>query len=356
MKIGIITWHFLDNYGSVLQAYSLCETIRKFGVEPAIINYRKDAKTNVLFGLLRRIRYGIPRRANNSETRKKRFNDFRKKHLNETKMFSSIEGLINENFSFNKYIAGSDQIWSPNRYDPVYFLDFVDSKEKYSYSPSVVIDNFSKDQKSNIKRMLNNFKKISVREPKGQKILHDIIDKNIVVTLDPTLLIAQSEWEKITTDNYKYNNYILCYFIGETKDYSKKVFEVAKETGKQIINISITNNHQYGDVILKNVGPRQFLELIKKADVVLTDSYHGVILSIGFNRDFIAFERFTSDDKINQNARIEHILNILDLTDHIYINNKKRLVYNTDYSRVNKILDREREKSLEYISEVIGVD
>lgn len=176
----ILTWHYLDNYGSVLQAYALQEIFRNNGMDIKFLNYRENAKTGILADLLRVMKYNFP--TNSSLTkRKQKFYKFRKKYLLETKMFNSIEALKNFKYHIDFIVCGSDQIWSSKRFNPVYFLDFIPDKniKKYAYAPSTIED-YKENQKKIIETSLKSFQKISVREALGISILKKITKKEVI--------------------------------------------------------------------------------------------------------------------------------------------------------------------------------
>ena len=348
-KVGLLTWHYLDNYGSVLQAYALKEVFNKLKCDVEFINYRKDAANNIFINVLRNVYYYLNIFAKDEIKRKRSFFLFRKKYFKETKLFSNIEQLKNFNFNYNLYVCGSDQIWASNRYDEAYYLTFTDGK-KMSYAPSLVFDSFTKENKVKIKEYLKSFFSISLREKKGIEILKTFTNYDYTEVLDPTLLLKNTDWNKlIKKERVKGKDYVLCYFIGDDDKYRESVQKFSKDNNLKIKNIQLVDIHNFGEGNKKDASPVEFLELIRNAKYVLTDSYHGVLFSLNYNKNFYAFKRFSNKSKDNQNGRIENILNICKLENRFIDIVDKMEFNNIDYTQINKILNKKRKESMEYI-------
>jgi len=349
-KVGLLTWHYLDNYGSVLQAYALKKTLQKMNCEVDFINYRKDAPNNFIVNTLRNIYYYTIFFVKEDKKRKRNFFFFRKNNFKETKLFSNVEQLKNYNFNYDFYICGSDQIWASNRFDEAYYFSFVNGK-KISYAPSLVFDNFTKEQKEKINSYLESFSYISLREKKGIDILKKFTNFDYQEVLDPTLLLKEKEWNKLIKNNKKNaDEYILCYCIGDDDKYRQKIKKIAKDNNLKIKNIHLVDIQNFGDENIKDASPEEFLKLIKNAKYILTDSYHGVLFSLIFNKEFFALKRFSNNSKENQNGRIENILTICKLDERfVDINDNFEFNKKIDYKKVNKIIENKREESIDYL-------
>lgn len=356
-KIGLITWHSLENYGSVLQTYALYTIIKENGYDVEIINYVKNAKKNIIYRLYRKIKINFKGKKNSYWYRSNRFLNFRKKYLKETILYNSLEQLIEISNDYDIYVCGSDQIWSPNRLDYAYFLKFTD-RSKIAYAPSIVIDEIKKDDLNEIRKNLNNFNYISVREKKGKEILKKIINKEIKVVLDPTLLLGKKDYEKILKNVPLNEPYLLCYLIGDRLEHRTLVKEISSKFNLKIVTLPFkTMDEDFGDIILKGIGPEEFLGLINNSKLVCTDSYHGMLLSIMLEKDFYEFPRFLDNDKISQNARVNEVIELLKLNDRLVDNINDISFERIDYSKVNKIKDEKRKESLNYLIKALkGVE
>ena len=355
----ILTWHYLDNYGSVLQAYALQEVLKEKGLKVKILNYRKGAKIGITADILRFIKYNLPTK-NLELSRKQKFYKFRKKYLSETKMLGSIEQLKKINFDDKFIICGSDQIWSSKNFNLAYFLNFTENSKvkKYSYAPST-IEPYNKIQIVQIKKALASFQKISVREEIGKEILSNITSQEIIEVLDPTVILTSKKWEfilkKETNKIKEYKDYVLCYFIGEDDKYKEITTKIKKiYKCQKIININIKNIHNFGDKIIKNASPIDFLNLIKNAKVIVSDSYHAILFSIIFNKEFYAIKRFEDNEKDNQNERIRNILSKIDCNNRFVYSNETELDNcQLSYKKINEKLEKYKKRSNDYLSSII---
>ncbi len=354
-QVGIITWHYPRHYGSVLQAYALQETIASIGYGVKIIDYRNIKK----YVLIRKLLIKCPSLLTVItsliyDKRTRNFIHFHNHFLKLTRLFTTQDDLKKSKEQFHVYICGSDQIWSANSLDPVYLLSFIksDNQKKIAYAPSVVIDDFTETQKEVFRKYINELDFISVREQKGAEIIKIITGREAEVVLDPTFLVTSKEWDRISIEPEIKKKYILCYFLGDNPVHRKIVLEVQKWYGCDILTLPVREkDKEFGTIINTTAGPREFLGLIKNSLFVCTDSFHGITLSINYGKQFYAFYRFSENDPISRNARIDHILQKLDLTSRILrevgdIHNAKEI----DYNGVLSTLQKERTNSLKYLS------
>lgn len=353
-KIGLLTWHFLDNYGSLYQSYAIYSYLKNLGYNVEFINYREGAVTNVIGKTLRFAKYNI---FPFLEKRKTHFYKFRKKHFNQTEIFSNYNDLKNYNFQYDGVICGSDQIWSAKIYNEVYFLEFLDdSIKRYSYAPSSVHDIFSEEQKIFIKNALSKFKYISTREEFGSKLISNICGREVETVLDPVFLLDINDWRKIEEKtNINSKNYLLVSYIGDDEKYEKISKKIQnKYNCDKIINVNIKDIHNFGNEILKDVSPGEFLTLIKNAKIVLTDSYHINLFSIIYNKEFFNIKRFEDDIKDNQNERVREILNKLDLKERLISYHLNEINFaKIDYIAVNEKLKKLKLESINYLNKIL---
>ena len=352
-KIGLITWHSLENYGSVLQTYALSTILNKNGYNVEVINYVKGAKKGAIYKIYRGLKFHFKGKKNSYWHRTNQFLNFRKKYLHETKLYNSIGELRKYCDKYDIFICGSDQIWTPNRLDTAYFLEFT-NKPKISYAPSIVIDDIKKGDFIKIKSLLNEFSFISVREKKGEKILSKIIDKEIKVVLDPTLLLNKSDYEDIIKNVNVNEPYLLCYLIGDKIEHRTLVSEIASKFNLKIVTLPFKKfDENFGDFVLKGIGPQEFLGLINNSKLVCTDSYHCMLLSIMLEKNFYEIPRFSNNDKMSQNARVNEVIDLFNLNDRL-INNIDDVNFDEiDYSKVNEIKKIKKEESLNYLKNAL---
>ncbi len=337
MKIAVMTWFHYKNFGTALQVSALVKTLENLGHEVKVIQYIPNGCTVKLpedFSVLRYMRkhidkFGkilskrkIPSDFYISPERDKKFEDFCNTQFSLTELCCTQSDLEQLNKNFDAFICGSDQIWSPLCFDSHFFLDFVrDHHKKIAYAPSigtVSVENTEIAKK--MKGLLRDFDHISVREQQGADIINHLCGKTASVVLDPTLLVHPSYWRQLVSEpDIKKDPYILAFFLGQNEEYWKRVYQLSakKNLPVKVIPYFTYDFNRIG-CIRGDIGPKEFLRLIQDAEYICTDSYHCMIFSIIFQKAFCVFKRFGKHDKKNQNSRIFHLLQSLDLSSRVF--------------------------------------
>lgn len=358
-KIGILTFHRTNNYGALLQAYALKFSLQNFKTETKIINYLspKIEKDYKFFSGKKTIKWFIkicikifflPKIIINNN----KFNDFRKKYLIDTEQLTPI--TINRiEKEYDAFITGSDQVFNPRLtgFDKIYFLDFVKDKNKcFSYAASFGLnyENLTDKEKIFIKQNLKNFKCLSLREKQGVDIVSKLSNIKTDVHIDPTLLLDKQDWLKIAKVP-KENDFVLVYLMNNNEKIINFTKELSKIKNLKIINISSNFINKTGIKTIC-VTPEQWINYFINAKYVITNSFHGLAFSVNFNKQF--FVDFLPN-KFPVNSRLENLLNLTNLKDRLIDN------IGTDYDKpinwnsVNKIIEIEREKSINYLKEIV---
>lgn len=371
MKVLIITWMKYNNYGTVLQAYALQKKIKKLGYEAKTLDdhgvgFDLIDKKKTKFLIILTLLYTIIRYPFNRKNRKKTksikqnvnvFDTFKENYIDIEYNLDDKRYLNNH---YQVFIAGSDQIWSPLKtiFSKHYYLDFVDQQNsKISYAPSTGQSVCSDEFKKIIKPLLSDFEYISVREQQGKKILNSITDKEINVVLDPTLLLTNHDWDEITAQKIIKNDYVFAYFLGENSWYNDYL-EIIKEKYNLKIFVLKNDSNIYldGKIYKKEIEPSEFLSLIKYAKYVITDSFHGSIFSLIFEKEFACLKRFEDNNAINnQNSRLYNLFKIINLEERFIDKNNQVNLFDKqiDYKKVNKYLKNEIDSSELYLSNAL---
>ncbi len=285
-----------------------------------------------------------------------KFREFLSAHLSVDHTCRSTAELRGIALKYDRIVCGSDQIWNYQitNFDKNYFLDFCDDRrKKIAYAASFGFDSLPPRYVEEYRTLLNTFNCISVREWQGRNIVRDLTQREAEVVLDPTMLLARSDWENVAQD-YKNNNYIFVYAFGRLTPAMKTLLrKLSARTGCAIVYNSYTITRPIKATYEKCVGPAQFLGMFKNARYVVTNSFHGTAFSIIFNKDFF-LEMLPVAQGIN--SRLENILDVFDLRSRL-IGNRTEVNINEaiDYDRVNHILRAEREKSMSYIKRSIEI-
>lgn len=362
-KVEVITLQRVPNYGSVLQAYATQKIIEKLGFESELINYFPERMH--VKAMLRRIK------DKNKKFKKSlilrtiarviilpsyfiRFNTFNKfinNKLNMTnKVYHSNLELIKDLPEADVYCTGSDQVWNSGwneGIDEALFLDFVpDSKKCIAYSASFGKKKLEEWEKDKTKDLLKKYDAISLREKSGVDILDDLNLKESKHVVDPTLLLNGDDWRKISSNKFKDEKYILVYNLNRNKKIDNYAKNLSKKTGLKVkyLSYQLHEFYKYGKMYC-NPRVEDFLALIDNAEVVITDSFHATAFSLNFNTNFI----IVYPGKYS--TRIQSILELTGLEDRVAKNENDLEIFNSKikFNKVNKIIEKERINSLEWL-------
>lgn len=328
-KIAIMTWLYNGNYGTVLQAYALHTFVKNAGYDVENINYKSSLKTKLknwivnknspaLFVGKFKEKFSKTDSVAN-EKRNENFSDFLKSNIKRTELASSPDELLKFGNNYDAFICGSDQIWSPYLMNPPYFLSFVpDNKPKIAYAPSFGVTSTSAKKEKMICDFVKRFDYVSVREKQGSDFLKRITGRDYPVMVDPTMLLERKDWEKCIGDRIEKEKYIFCYMLTYNQKYVNAVKEYADKNKLKVIlikkDIGFENT---GFTIVEDAGPQQWLNYIKYAENVFTDSFHGAIFSIIYHKELVLFKRFSDKSGASQNSRIYTLTEMLNIKDRI---------------------------------------
>lgn len=306
-RVGILTLYYNSiNYGGILQAYALSKWLLKNEMDPVMINYDRTKHKKSLSNFIKSICKDIIKKNHCSEDkfkeRKQKFSDFKLQYMTETKEVYNINTISQCVTRFDCFIAGSDQIWNgiSKGVNTPFLLDFVPrEKKKISYAASLTKLPLSDSQIPLYTHLLNRLDSISVREDEGQKYLSKIIaDKKISITVDPTQLLSRKEWDDIVVDRIISEPYIFVYMLGVNSTNISIIEKYAKDKEVKIayiMNASGRNGKEelilHFEYLINNAGPREFLSLIKHADMIITDSFHAASFAVIYRKELLVLSR-----------------------------------------------------------------
>mgnify|MGYP000937098762 CR=1 FL=1 len=383
MKIGLCICYNIKNYGSVLQALATKKIIEHLGYNYEIINYKK--KRDVVFYIKKlptlfspyfyyslRRRKSIKHQCNTNPSYKKQINMrnaafdlFVDEHFKErSPIYYGYKSLCEGSKNYDAIIVGSDQLWIPSGFSTNFYnLMFVDDNVlKISYATSFGVSKIPLLLQRKARLFVRRFDSISVRELKAKKIINNLDDSiKVEVTADPTLLFNEEQWKDIIPQRKIIDgDYIFCYFLGTNINNREAANTLKKYTSMKIVAIKHEDEYfpydeNFGDITPDIVTPEDFVNLIRNAKYVLTDSYHGSIFSILHHKQFITFYRFSNNDKNSRNSRIDSLFEILKLRDRVYDNDIIKEINKTiDYSSVDKRIQDFRETSVDFIEKALS--
>ncbi len=326
-KIGILTStpSFNDNYGAVLQAYALQVKLTELGHEPWDLVYRDKServpekkgtplerfKAIFLSGNSFSSGIAVVKTKRSRALRERAFRSFLAERLSVAPGTLDYGWLVEHVSDYDAYICGSDQVWNPRCHggvnDPGYFLQFACGvRRTVSYAPSFGVSVLPESCLQNLGDYASNIDFVSVREDSGAKLLSEAgIDAQVVV--DPTLLLAAADYDLAATrPDWLPERYLAVYKFGERSEYDKRIRATARRLGLDVVNIPARLDSPFRT--RWNLGPAEFLAIIRDAELVCTDSFHATVFSTVYRTPCIVFPRDTPGSKKSMNSRMEGLL------------------------------------------------
>lgn len=356
-KAGIVTFHNALSYGAVLQSYALQQFLFKNKIDNEIVDYKCEYMDKRYKSLIHTVKghrlksfIGSLIKLKNKRKSLKLSEIFRKKYLVMSKNITRDKiHSIADDYSF--FIAGSDQVWSPDcvGFDKTYFLDFAKSSQKYSYAASFGTSKIPEDKVDEYKRLLCDFNSYSVREESGKEIINSLLNKEAQVNIDPTLLLTPEEWDKLTTEINIKEPYIFLFNVLKPKQMIDYAIKLSKEKNMPVYYLNDKHIPIKGIKYIEPVSADKFVSLIKNAEYVVTNSFHGSVFSILYHKKLI----MELDTATKRNTRSEELLKLLGI-ENAEINTKGfDPEAKTDWNKVDYIIEQQRQLSHSYLSGII---
>ena len=391
-KIALVTCYFQPNYGSQLQAFATQEAFVKLGLEhetimidgllPEInkakykyflskildVNTVKDKMATVRKLLAKKRN---PEYARNLEVRYGMFRDFASNMFTLSRRYDSKALLGESAHDYAAFVVGSDQLWLPSNIAADYYtLNFVpDDVCKIALATSFGISVLPEKYGRKAGEFLKRIDYVSVRETSGQKLVKQWADRDVPVVCDPTIMFDADGWKKaIGADGNgkRFANgekYLFVYFLGNNPWEREIVKRVRKETGLKIVQIAhsdeyVKSDEGFADFTPYNVGPREFVELIRDAEYVFTDSFHCSVFSMLNSKRFFTFPRYSNDGPASTNGRLYSLLSLVKQEKRMVrksdvFNVADRLKEEVDYKVVHSELDKLRQFTWNWLEKAL---
>ena len=377
--IGLVTCYFHHNYGSMLQAYATEMIMQQMGLPyqtiacKAPINYMQENKLLYIIKKLLiadwKMRLGKmkiekekknnPIFAKNWETRNKAFDDFANTFFHVSPYCKNREELTKMAENYSAFLVGSDQLWRTDSVEHGYYtLEWVpDNIRKIAYSTSIGVKEVPWFQVEKNKRFMNRFDYIALREQSACDLVYKLTGRKVQVVLDPTLLFTGEQWKgtqqkEPLTDG----KYIFCYLLGNNPEQREFINQIKAKTGYKIVALQHLDDYIPSDEGFADeapyVGPREFLNYIRNAEYVFTDSFHCSVFSILYKKNFFTFSRFAEGAKQSTNTRIDNLLHITGLEERRMTSDKtvdNVLNFKGSFNGVDEKLNALRKSSMEYL-------
>lgn len=372
--IGLLTFYWADDFGAMLQCFALKEHLNTYEKTVVIPYFPKELRGR--YRILHKKSWQStrskiaemvkPPTVLNTINRRIKMVNFRKQHFCDTDKTIALSSEIPQCFSnIDTYVVGSDQVWNPKiteGFQDGYFCTFKNDTKKgtrfVSYAASIGMSAFEKDCDEYFRSNLQNFDEISIREAGSKEYLSQFCEKEPICVLDPVFLLSHSQWEEQIKSIPKHTEkYIFVYCAEENKTLISYAKKLASEKG---LKIYVGDNffqqwffrQDHSNITLKNESnPFDTLSYLRDAEYVVTNSFHGLVTSIIFEKQFAVFphsvrsERQTSLLNTAQlNARVVTDIDSFDIDEKIdYVNAKTLLDVQIKESKdfiQNKILKK----------------
>lgn len=344
MRIGIVTFFYSnDNYGQILQAYALYKYLENKGHDCFIINYSEYNPPKFIPRVINIFRYAFsPKKfklfLNRKVMRKpaklngckdeRMFSNFRNEKMRFSKVYSYKELIEYPPFA-DAYVCGSDQIWGG--LDPVMYLSFVPKKiKKIAFAPSFGGVKFDFYGKYKIKKHLKSFNLVSCRENDGVDLCKSLGRYDAKLFPDPTLLHSSEFYDKLVIEKIERKPYVFVYLLGNEMDFNtSQIIDFANTNNLDIVCVT-GQNGSFEELTPIPFTIEQWIDGVKNAEYIITNSFHGTVFSIIFHKKFITIP--LSGVHSRMNARIEVILNKYNLKNCIYRGNLDELFNEPDFT------------------------
>ncbi len=381
--VGVCIKYMHENYGGILQSYATVSYLEKQHIDYELIRYtRKKTFTEAIKDIPRvfnrvwfNSRYeGIQRRlslkihrdyARNNEIRMKEFAGFKEwAFKNFSEEYIGFARLCEGGKKYSAVITGSDQLWSPAGLPTNYYnLMFVpDNTLKISIASSFGVKRIPWYQKKRTAQFLKRLDLISMRENRGSEIVKELTGRTVPTILDPVFFLSEQEWlERIPNKSEINEKYIFSYFLGANKEHRDAVKKLAGSKGLKIVALRhmdqyVEYDESFGDLAPYDVSPKRFLNLLRNAEYVCTDSFHGTAFSIINRKQFVVFDRYSESSSFSKNSRIDTLCHNFGLDDRRCRDGRDiiGIVENEiDYQMIAVNFEEQKKITDKYIQEVL---
>lgn len=361
MRIGIVTQPLLSNYGGILQNYALQQVLKDLGHDPITINYRRKISLTRWLGSTIRstLFYFIPQKrrqfAKFKETlivpREKSIQSFLDQNIELTEEVTSYHPKLVNRYKLDVVITGSDQVWRPyyNLCLEEMYLRFVKQAgvKKIAYAASFGTDEFeyTKGQILCCKKYAQRIDAISVRELSGVDICRSYFGVDAVAVLDPTLLLGKAYYDGLCKGVPKETKSSIVAYILDLDEGKQRIIDTVSKEQNLKANVILAEGNS------KSVSVECWLAMFRDAKYVITDSFHGTVFSIIFQKPFLCI-----GNKLRGMARFNSLLSKFGLEDRlIEVSEFSSFeVPSIDWQQVSEVLKLEQNKSLRFLTKALG--
>ena len=294
----------------------------------------------------------------NWKKRENAFYSFQQTIPHSSKVYNK-DTIVQASEDYDLFITGSDQVLNTDWYHPAFFLEFVpDNKKKIAYAASIGKCELDDRTRQIFEKTLQSFTAISVRETDAADMIRECTEVPVTQTLDPTMVLTAEQWDELCAPPVVQEPYVFCFLLGEGIQERKLVQEYAAKKGCKLVTLPhfpcryLPADNNFGDIMLYDISPAEFISLIKYAQVIFTDSFHATAFSSIYQKEYFVFERTGAR---SMRSRVVSLTNLFACEGHFlcmpemmtveYIDSIKPI----EYDRMAEKLAMERQKSIEFL-------
>lgn len=381
-KLGLCACYSHKNYGSQLQSYATTVELKKRNIDYEIIRYKKKITPLLLAKAMPRLFNPVFINDRIIETSQKKlmlklhsqlaeqnavrnaafdkFSESRFKKL--SPVYYGYDELKRQSEKYTAVMVGSDQLWSPSGITSNFYnLMFAsDGCTKISYATSFGVSQIEQRYHKIYKNFLDRLDFISVRENSGKAIVDGLSVNNAIVVCDPVILLDADEWlEEIPNKRLYDEPYIFAYFLGKSQEYRNAVTKFSKEKNLKIVTEIHMDSYNkadegFGDYTPFDIGPTEFVNLIRNAEYVFTDSFHGSVFSMLYKKQFSVFNRYSNDSVSSKNSRIDSFCETYGLKDRRFSGDINDVENAIDYDCVLEKVENHRKLSKAFLDNALS--
>lgn len=364
-NLGIVSYNIncnFTNYGSALQSWALSQAIDKIGAVIGVQSKLIDYCPNVLedcdvlnpFKRMwdtdeesrRMVELTMPAIIENY----KKFETFYSNKFRRTKKKyhdSDFNEVANDE-GIDGFVCGSDTIFCFTEFKGFvegYFANFDCMRGRsVAYAASFGDPHFTDEAYNTLNERLQNFKIIGLRENLMLDYVRSHTNIPVQRVVDPTLLLTTQDYETITAERIVPDKYLLLYSRRYNKKMETFAEQMAKEKGLKIVEISLrATNAEKGHIMIYEAGVEEFLSLVKYAECIVTNSFHGIIMSVQFRKLFYGFSREQCDNKTLE------LTELMGLNNRMLVTGEEPCSSTIDFDKVHSLIDVARKDSMTFL-------
>ena len=302
MKIGIVTFHDADNFGAMLQSYGLQSALQQLGAETSFLDFPtvKAPAEVPASPLMQRI-------LQHRERRQALFAQFRNTYLH----CAPFDGSQADQYDL--FVAGSDQVWNPTitGAEGKYLLNFAPAAKRCAYAASFGTPALPENCEAYFSHELKQFKHISVREQSGTALVRKLTGTQARVDIDPSMLVESAAWEQLMAEPKTDKPYLLLITVQNDMNLLKLATQMANDRGLELKVISASFFPPLGFQPWSDVSVTDWLRLVHDAQAVISSSFHGLVFSILFHKEF--YSNPLVSGLADRNSRVTELMELLNL-------------------------------------------